>query len=174
MGNNLSNNPPPNYNTVLKSNEKEKLIEKELHNSIYHEICKHYNLGEKFNRLQKYFTNLTYTDIYSGSYINFVEIVEPKDKIIMSVFYSKYIKKYNFYISNLNKINIIKNLKESCNELVLDRLKNKLNELLKNYYKNKEKFINTEEILKELKKEDVKEALKSIFDLNDIKIKLDC
>jgi hypothetical protein len=89
----------PEYNDVFKS-KKEPTEE-----SIYHDICKHYNLGDKFNRLEKYFSNLTFDDIRSSNcyYIDFVELAEHKDKIIMKIFYKKYINEYENYMINLNK-----------------------------------------------------------------------
>ena len=100
MGNIPSKNTqkPPKYNTVLESKEIQELKE----HSIYDDICKHYNLGNKFDRLEKYFSKLTYDDIYIY-YINYVELVEPKDKIIMKIFSSKYINEYQSYIHNLKK-----------------------------------------------------------------------
>lgn len=165
MGNTSSKNTePPNYNQVFKSNK----IKKPIEEPIYHEICKHYNLGTKFDRLQKYFTNLTFDDIYSYRYINYVESVEPIDKIIMKIFDDNYLSKYKYYKRNLNQINLIKKLKDYCKQPILVPLQKKLNESLKNYYDGKKEFIQTKEILKEFNKEGVKDALKSIFDLNDI------
>jgi hypothetical protein len=98
MGNIPSQNPPK-YNPVLESKEIQELIKE---HSIYDDICKHYNLGNKFDRLEKYFSKLTYDDICI-CYINYVELVEPKDKIIMKIFSSKYINEYQSYIHNLKK-----------------------------------------------------------------------
>lgn len=172
MGNTSSKNTkPPNYNQVFKSNEiksNEIELNKEHDYSIYHEICNHYNLGNKFDKLKKYFINLTFDDIYSSSFINYVELVEPIDKIMIKVFDDKYLSKYKYYKRNLNQINLIKKLKDYCNQPVLVPLQNKLNESLQNYYDEKKEFIQTKEILKEFNKEGVKDSLKSIFDLNDI------
>lgn len=168
----------PNYNQVFKSNEIElNKTQKQTNCCIYHEICNHYNLGNKFDTLKKYFINLTYDDIYNYGYINYVELASTNDKIIMSVFNNKYISLYKYYKRNLNKVNVITKLKDSCENFskyskVLDELKNKLNDSLKEYYNNKKEFIETRGIMqefnKECVKECVKEALRSIFDLNEI------
>lgn len=100
----------------------------------------------------------------------------------------KYITKnpprFNSLVENDNgdKINVIKNLKDSCEVLsqpVLITLKKKLNECLKKY-KNDEEFntdcdVEIKGIRKELNKECVKRALRSVLQndiLTDIEMKL--
>jgi hypothetical protein len=106
MGNNSSTSPPE-YNKIFKTKEIEKpkeIVIETKEESIYHEISNHYNLGNKFNRLEKYFSKLTFDDIFNPHrYIDFVEIAEPKDKIIMTVFSRQYMDEYKSYIRNLKK-----------------------------------------------------------------------
>ena len=100
----------------------------------------------------------------------------------------KYITKnpprFNSVVENDNgdKINVIKNLKDSCEVLsqpVLVTLKKKLNECLKKY-KNDDEFnddcdVEIKAIRKELNKECVKKALRSVLQndiLTDIEMKL--
>lgn len=83
---------------------------------------------------------------------------------------------------NGNKINVIKNLKDSCELLskpVLDTLENKLKECLKKYKKDEDFTGDCEyeidEINKELNKDAVKKALNSVLQndiLTDIQMKL--
>jgi hypothetical protein len=92
--------------------------------------------------------------------------------------------RFNSLVENDNgeRINVIKNLKDSCEVLsqpVLVTLKKKLNECLKKY-KNDEEFnvdceVEIKGIRKELNKESVKKALRSVLQndiLTDIEMKL--
>lgn len=57
----------------------------------------YYNLGNKFDRLEKYFEDLEADDILDTNnfyYDTCVKLADYKDKIIMLVFYDKYLSKY--------------------------------------------------------------------------------
>lgn len=76
--------------------------------TFYDVINEHFNLSDQFDRLEKYFYNMTYEDVVnSENYIDFIKLVDYKDKIIMTIF-KQYIDKYNYYIRNLNK-NLLNN-----------------------------------------------------------------
>jgi hypothetical protein len=82
---------------------------------IYNDVCDYYSLGNKFDRLEKYFEDLEADDILDTKefyYDTCVKLADSKDKIIMLVFYDKYLSKYlsdfKFGKINPNKRKIIK------------------------------------------------------------------
>lgn len=105
MGN-ISSKNPPKYNQVFKKTvfkKTEILIEELKEDSIYNDICKHYNLGNKFERLEKYFTNLNLDDLQHMYCLDFYKVIEPSDVIIMKVFERKYLNEYQRINEKNNK-----------------------------------------------------------------------